>query len=98
MNRLDPRLKRLFKWAGAAAAAEPEAAPFGFSGRVVASRKAMDSPTLFEELQGRAWGLSCLALALILCGALVFISQGSSPPSTEQVSSALSFLASNLPR
>ena len=98
MNKLDPGLKRLFKWAGEASSSEPEAAPFGFSGRVVASRRATRGPTLFEQLQGRALGLSCVALGMILCGALVLISQRSSPPSTEEFSTALSFLASNLPR
>jgi hypothetical protein len=98
MNQLDPELKRLFKWAREAPPSEPEAAPFGFSGRVLASRKAVHGFTLVEGLQRMAWGLSCMALGLIICGALVFISQRSSPPSTEEFSSALSFLASTLPR
>ena len=98
MNQLDPELKRLLKWAGKASASEPEAAPFGFSGRVLASRRVVRGPTLFEELQRTAWGLSCMALGLILCGALVFISERSSPPLTEEFSSALSFLATDLPQ
>jgi hypothetical protein len=98
MNKLDPGLKRLLKWAREAPPSEPEAAPFGFSGRVLASRKAAADSTLFEGLQRMAWGLSCMALGLIVCGALVLISQRSSPSSTEQISSALSFLASTLPR
>ena len=95
MNRLDPELKRLLKWASPVL---PEEAPFGFSGRVLASRKPPQAPTVFEELQSSAWGLSCVALVLILCGTLVFASQRSAPPAAEEVSSALSFLASNLPR
>ena len=99
MNQLDPDLKRLLKWASKATPAEPEEAPFGFSGRVLASTRALQVSTLFEQLQRTAWGLSCVALGLIVCGAVVvFLSERSSPPSTEEFSSALSYLASNLPR
>jgi hypothetical protein len=98
MNELDPALKRLLKWAREASSAQSEEAPFGFSGRVLASRKPVQILTFFHDLQRSAWGLSFVALGLILCGALVWISQRSSPPPTEEVSSALSFLASNFPR
>ncbi|HEV2391672.1 MAG TPA: hypothetical protein VG146_04825 [Verrucomicrobiae bacterium] len=96
MNRMDPELKRLLKWARRASPVLPEQAPFGFSGRVLASRKPPQAPTVFEELQSSAWGLSCAALVLILCGTLVFVSQRSAPSPAEPFSSALSFLVSNL--
>ncbi len=98
MSQLDPGLRRLLKWARQASPRRPEDAPFGFSGRVLAARKPVRTPTLFEELQRAAWGLSCAALGVIVCGAFVLMSQRSSPPPTEEVSSALNFLASNLPR
>lgn len=98
MNQLDPELKRLLKWARAASPPKPEDVPFAFSGRVLASRKPPQALTLFEDLQKTAWGLSCVALALIVCGTLVLVSQRSSPPPAEEFSSALGFLASNLPR
>jgi hypothetical protein len=98
MNELDPDLRRLLKWVRAASPSKSEQVPFGFFGRVLAAGKEGPVPTLFQELHRTAWGLSCVALGLILCGALVLISQRASPPSTEEFSLALSFLASNLPR
>ena len=98
MSALDPELKRLLEWARNAPVSKPEEVPFGFSGRVLASRQPARPPTLFEQLQETAWGLSWVALALIVCGAIVLLSQRLSPPPTEEVSSALNFLASNLPR
>jgi hypothetical protein len=96
MNELDPDLKRLFKWARAASPSQPEEVPFGFPGRVLASRKPIQGRTLLQELQRTAWGLSWASLALIVCGGLVLISQRPSPPPTGEFSSALGFLASNL--
>jgi hypothetical protein len=97
MKELDPGLKRLLKWARAASPLESAEAPFGFSGRVLAARKPARPPAFFDELQRAAWGLSCVALALIVCGAIVLVSQRSAGPATDQFSSALSFLASNFP-
>ena len=98
MSPLDPELKRLLQWARTTPASKPEEIPFGFCGRVLASRQPAQPPTLFDELQRTAWGLSCVALALIVCGAIVLMSQRSFSPASEEVSSALNFLASNLPR
>ncbi len=98
MSALDPELKRLFKWAGEAPASKPEWMPVGFHARVLDSRQPAQPPTLLEELQRTAWGLSCVALALILCGAIVLMSQSSAPPPTEELSSALNFIAGTLPR
>ena len=98
MNELDPDLKRLFKWTREASPSSPEEAPFGFCGRVLASRKKFQIPTLFQELQRTALALSWASLALIVCGGIVLVSQLSSLPATEGLSSALSFLASNLVR
>ena len=98
MNRLDPGLRRLLQWAHRAPPSKAEDAPFGFAGRVLAARKPVPASTIFEELQRAALGLSCVAAALIVCGAIVLRSEQSSPPPTEEVSSALNFLASNLAR
>ncbi len=95
MNQLDPDLKRLLKWAKAASPPKSTEAPFGFSGRVWASRTPAQSPTLFQELQSTAWEFSCAALALIVCGAIVLMSQRASAPPTGEFSSALGFLVSN---
>jgi hypothetical protein len=98
MNKLDPELKQLLKWAGEASPSDPEEAPFGFYTRVLASRKLENAPTLLQELQRVAWGLSWASLALMVCAGLVLISQSSSPSATEGFSSALSFLVSNFAR
>jgi len=98
MNELDPDLKRLLKWAREASPTRPEEAPFGFCGRVLASRKSFQAPSLLQELQRSAWTLSWASLALIICGGLVLITQFSSLPATGGLSSALSFLASNFVR
>ncbi len=96
MTELDPVLKRLFQWSRAAAPVKPTAAPFGFAGRVLAARGLKHPPTLFQELQRAAWGLSWASLALIVCGGLVLAIQRSTPASTGEFSSALSYLATNL--
>jgi len=96
MNKLDPDLKRLLKWAREASPSKPEEAPFGFSGWVLASRKQVQPPTLLQELERAAWTLTCGSLVLIVCSGIVLASQRSAPPPTGEFSSALSFLASNL--
>jgi len=96
MSELDPVLKRLFQWSRAAAPAEPAAAPFGFADRVLTARRSNQAPTLFQELQRAAWGLSWASLVLIVCGGLVLAIQSSTPASTGEFSSALSYLATNL--
>jgi|KBSMisStandDraft_5_1062788.scaffolds.fasta_scaffold52094_2 hypothetical protein len=103
MNQLDPSLKRLLKWSRSASAASvsaptPEEAPFGFAGRVVASAwvtRAQPATTLVQELQRTAWGIACVSLALLLCGALVLLSQGGPPAPEADISSALNFVANN---
>jgi hypothetical protein len=109
MNELDPGLKRLLKWSQNASVPEPEQAPFGFSGRVVASTKHSPAaasqgrlalraqPTsLLQELQQRAWGIACASLALVIGGALVLFSQRASATPEPEISSALNFVANNL--
>jgi hypothetical protein len=98
MNKLDPDLKRLLKWAGAASPSTPESAPFGFSGRVLASTKRTRALTLLEELQQTSWAIAGFALALILCGSLIWASQHSPPEPAGQISSVMNLLASNLTR
>jgi len=97
MNELDPDLKRLLQWARAALPSEPEQAPFRFSTRVLAANRQSRVPTLLQELQRTAWGLTCLALATIACGCLVLVSQRSGPAPAAELPSAVSYLASNLP-
>jgi len=97
MNRLDPDLKRLLKWAREASPSRLEEAPFCFSGRVLASIKRVQAPTLLQELQQTAWGLACASLALIICGGLVLVSQPSAPAPAAEISSVLNFVANNLP-
>ena len=96
MNELNPQLKRLINWSREASSSKSDEAPFGFAGRVLASRKAAQAPTLFQELQRAAWGVSWASLALIICGSLVLAIQRSTPPPTGELSSALSYFASNL--
>ncbi len=98
MNELDPALKRLLKRARKPAGYRSEETPYGFSTRVLHSLKPAKGPLLLQEFQRAAWGLSWVAVALILCGALLLLSQNSPTPGTPQLSSALSFLASNFPR
>jgi len=98
MNELNPELKRLLKWAHQARSSSPEEAPFGLSSRLAGSVKPVRRPLLLLEIQEVAWGLSWVAAGLIFCGALLLLQQRSSTPATPELSSALSFLASNLPR
>jgi hypothetical protein len=101
MNELDPSLKRLLKWSRTAPvpapAPTPEEAPFGFSGRVAASAtiKRAQPATLLQELQRTAWGIACASLALLICGALVLLSQRAAPAPEAEISSALTFVANN---
>jgi len=98
MNQLDPDLKRLLTWATKAPSGEaPEATP-GFPERVLAGRRPVRATTLGEELQRSAWSLSLASLALIICCGIVLLSQHSSSPTTDELSSALGFLASSLTR
>jgi hypothetical protein len=96
-NKLDPDLKRLLKWARETSP-RPTELPFGFSTRVLVSRKPQRTPTLLQELQQSAWSLSLASLTLILCCGLIWISQRSAPPLTGEFSSALGFLAGNFAR
>lgn len=95
MNRLDPSLKRLLKWARSAEAPPPNEAPFGLPGRVLASIKPAQRVTLFQELQRTGWGIAWGALALLLCGIVVLLSHIASPPPEADISSALNFAANN---
>ncbi len=97
MNELDLDLKRLLKWARAASQPESGEAPFGFSTRVLAARRPSRVPTLLDDLQQTAWGLTCIALVTIACGCLVLVSQRSGLASAAELPSAVSCLASNLP-
>jgi hypothetical protein len=96
MNELDPGLKRLLKWSQDASVPEPEQAPFGFSGRVVASKKRAQRTTLLQELQQTAWSIACASLALLICGTLVLLSQRASTAPEAEISSVLNFVANNL--
>lgn len=96
MNRLHPDLKRLMIWSGRASPPQPEEAPFGFAGRVVAAWTPAQAPTLFLELQRIAWASACVSAAVMLCGVLVLVSQAHAPEPAAAFSSALRFLASSL--
>jgi hypothetical protein len=96
MNKLDPSLKRLLKLSQAAAAPQPEQAPFGFSGRVAAAAKPVQPTTLLQELQQRALGIACASLALVIAGTLLLLSQRTSAAPEPEISSALNFVANNL--
>jgi hypothetical protein len=98
MNELDPALKRLMKWSRRASPPAREEVPFGFAGRVTASRKLVQIPTLLAELQQIAWGLACVSLAVIVCGFLLLMNQPSPPPPASEIPSALDFVANYLPQ
>jgi hypothetical protein len=96
MKELDPGLKRLLEWARTDSAHESEEAPFGFSGRVVASLGRAQSATLFQELQRTALGLVWGSIALVICGGLVLLSQRATAAPGSEISSVLNFIANNL--
>src|SRR5262245_39587594 len=98
MNELDPALKRLIKWYRESSDSKPEELPFGFCGPVLASVNQIQPPTLLQELQQTAWSLTCVSLALIVCAGLLLVSQPSTPEPAAEISSALNFVASNLPQ
>ncbi len=95
MNELDPSLKRLLTLSRTAPATEPEQAPFGFCGRVVATGKPARPMTLVEELQQRALGIACASLVVVVAGAVVLLSQRASTAPEPEISSALNFVANN---
>jgi hypothetical protein len=97
MNKLDPELKRLMTWAGRAAPAQKEEAPFGFANRVVALRPAQPG-SLLIALRQIALTSACVSLAVILGGLVVLARQVHAPEPARGIPSALSFLASNLIR
>ena len=96
MNELDPSLKRLLNLSRTAEASAPEEAPFGFPVRVVALTKPAQPASLLQQLHQTAWGIACASLALVLCGALVLLSQRGSQLPEPEISSALNFVANNL--
>lgn len=98
MNKLNPDLKRLLKWAHISSPPSQEEAPFGFAARVLASRPPAEASTLIQDLQRVASGLSWIAVAVIVLCTVVLINQGSAPAPAKEFSSALNFLTSNLPR
>jgi len=98
-NSLDPDLKRLMKWSRGSSPPQSEDAPFGFAGRVAASLdRPAEPPTLLLQLQQIAWSSVWVSVAILICGMIVLMSQATKPKPASEFSSALSFLASNLPR
>jgi hypothetical protein len=97
MNELDPDLKRLLGWARADSPSKREEAPFGFSTRVLATQRPGRVPTLLEDLQQTAWGLTCVALVTIAVGCLLLVSQRSGLAPAAELPSAVGYLASNMP-
>ena len=95
MNRLDPDLKRLMKWSRYAPPL-PEAAPFGFAGRVVAnsgSRKAVPAFLAVQKLVGfSAW----ISGAVILSGGIFLASQTRQPASAFDFTQAYQFVARSI--
>ncbi|MGH7970828.1 MAG: hypothetical protein ACREIC_19075 [Limisphaerales bacterium] len=98
MNHLDPDLQRLLIWAAKSSSGDAPAPPAGFPGRVLANRRPVRAVTLRDDLQRTAWSLSLGSLALIICCGVLLLSQRSSPPPADELSSALGFLASSLTR
>ncbi|SRR5882757_3058997 len=96
MNELDPGLKRLLNLSCSAAVSAPEEAPLGFPGRVLASARQPQPATLLHELQQTAWKIACASLVLLICSALVLLSQRASATPEPEISSALNFVANNL--
>lgn len=96
MSELDPGLKRLIKLSRTATVPEPEHAPVGFPGRVLAYSRRAEPTTLLQELQQTAWGIACASLALVIAGALVLLSQRASAAPEPEISSALNFVANNI--
>jgi len=96
MNQLDPSLKRLLNWSRSAAVSAPEEVLSGFPGRVLASARRAQRITLLQELHQTAWGIACASLALLICGALVLLSQPASPLPEPELSSSLNFVANKL--
>jgi len=97
MNELDPDLKRLLRWARPSSPTESEEAPFGFSTRAVAAPRPCRRPTMLEDLQRTAWGLTCIALVTIACGCLLLVSKRSELAPAAELPSAVSYLASHMP-
>ena|SRR2546425_9703907 len=95
MNRLDPDLKRLMRWARQAPP-RAEQAPFGFASRVVANSGAQ--PALPAILTLQRWvGLSAwFSAAVILCGGIFFASQIRDSASVFNFAPAYQFVARSI--
>ena len=75
MNRLDPDLKRLMKWAQRAPETASSEAPFGFSTRVVARWQPEDSLTLLAAWQRAVTFAGWVSGLLIVAGVAFFLTQ-----------------------
>jgi len=95
MNRLHPDLKRLMAWSSRSLPPEPDEAPLGFAGRVVAAWNSAHTPSLFAQLQRLAWSSAWASAPVILCGAVFLVSQAQVPEPVAGLASALRFLVSN---
>ena len=95
MNRLDPDLKRLMRWARQAPP-RGEQAPFGFATRVVASSGAQPGLPAILTLQ-RLVGVSAwFSAAIILCGGIFFASQIQDSASVFDFAPAYQFIARSI--
>jgi len=95
MNRLHPDLKRLMAWSSRSLPPEPDGAPFGFAGRVVAAWNPDKTPSLFTEFQRVAWSAAWVSVPVILCGVVFLAGQSQVPEPVAGLSSALRHLVSN---
>jgi hypothetical protein len=68
MNRLDPELKKLMRWARQAPEPTPAPMPFRFSSRVAECWNSIQPVSEFLVWQKAIWGSAWAAMAVILLG------------------------------
>jgi hypothetical protein len=96
MNRLDPDLKRLLRRSRPAVHERPDAAPFGFAGRVVAGWSGKNPESKEPGLHRLFAAVAGLACLLILGSGLFLFQQTRTPGLASDFSSAAQFVANTL--
>ncbi|SRR5579871_1885465 len=88
MNRIDPELKRLFRWAGSAQPAAPPRAPLGFGHRVVQLWLRGEPKGAFWVWQTAVVRSAWAAAAIILAGLALLTAQRAGQKSAYDFTSA----------
>ena len=96
MNRLDPDLKRLMKWAQHAPESASSEAPFGFSTRVVARWQPRESASLLAAWQRAVTFAGWISGLIIVAGVAFFLTQREPANTADNFVAAYQVLAKSI--